>query len=159
MFSKNWRKKNFVAALTCLCLVTNLLGPNLLMANGPCSGANDAKGPCTDTGRYTSTGIGNGACGRCGPRVFTYAGGSCSGTSNSSSNDCNGCTTRWSTVTYNYAPTPVGSIAFAGCSVNFAACLSAAGVIATSTAGLGAGAGAICVCARMPDSVQSQFDC
>ena len=122
MYFRNWQKA--ISALTCLCLVANLVGPNALLADssGPsspgaaiCSGGNNSRGPCTDPGTFTSVGIGNGSGGMCGNIVWIYSGGTCAGTDNFSGNNCNECTITPKMITYTYTSTPVGALAMAGC--------------------------------------------
>ena len=88
-----------------------------------CPGANDAYGPCSDTGGTTSTG-GNGWCGACTALVTVYIGGNCSGGAGSGAFNCNDCATSWKTHSQPYTSTPRGAIATAACYSAWLACLA-----------------------------------
>lgn len=94
---------------------------------------NDSHGPCTDPHTYTGGGVGNGICGRCGNKVYTYTGGSCSGT-NGGDPDCRNYTVP-ATATYNFVSTPVGSLTYAACLAVYVACLTADGALAAGVCG------------------------
>jgi hypothetical protein len=72
-----------------------------------------ACGPCTDSHGGSWSGVGNGACGRCGTRTYTFSSGSCQNTNSSSCSDYN----KYATFTEEYESEPVGTIAYAACCV------------------------------------------
>jgi hypothetical protein len=80
-------------------------------------------GPCTDPHTFAVVGIGNGSCGACGGKIFTYNGGTCSGTGSGSPTCVSFTTTR--TYLENYLSTPVGGMVEAACTVALVACLAA----------------------------------
>lgn len=67
--------------------------------------------PCSDPHTGSWSGVGNGWCGRCGDRTYTFSSGSCASTGTP------GCTDSFKSATYTvpYDSEPVGSIAFAAC--------------------------------------------
>ncbi|KPK62192.1 hypothetical protein AMJ83_11490 [candidate division WOR_3 bacterium SM23_42] len=93
-----------------------------------------ACGPCTDPHTGSWSGIGNGWCGRCGDRTYTFSSGSCANTDTSECTDYN----KAATYTVPYDSEPVGSVAFAACVV---------ALIAGGAAGLAALIAAFPVCA------------
>jgi len=98
-------------------------------------GDNNACGPCNDPHNYTSSGVGNGICGRCGDKTYTYEGGSCQGTDNVDEFNCLD-TSYYTTYTANYESTPVGSLMFAVCLAALAACVIADGACFTLCGGV-----------------------
>lgn len=139
MFKRSFQK--WIVLVAIVCVVANLLpgyawvsialadtdGPGM-PNGGPRPGNNDAKGPCTDPGTATSSGIGNGYCGRCGNLTWTYTGGSCAGTSQAEANDCNDCNTP-TTFVQNFVSTPVGSLTYAACFAAGVACMTVSGIL------------------------------
>jgi hypothetical protein len=95
----------------------------------------NTKGPCTDPHTWTSSGVGNGICGRCGNMVFTYTGGSCAGTSNSGCPDCRNYVLSPAVFTWPFTSVPVGSLEYACCLSAYVACLGADGILSGGICG------------------------
>lgn len=104
----------------------------------PCGGTPNAKGPCTDPHIFTSSGVGNGACGRCGDVSYSYTGGACAGTHPIEGNNCTNCTRDPKVVTRQYLSTPVGSLMYAGCLATVTLCVGGASTVTAL------GCGAVC---------------
>jgi len=108
---------------TSLVVFADLSGPGTPSQTG-CPYAANRKGPCTDPCTYSSHGAGNGLCGTCGNITYSYAGGSCTGTSSNPENNCAHCT-RPKDTTRIYESEAAGYVWLAGC-------LTAAGVCAVA---------------------------
>jgi hypothetical protein len=93
----------------------------------------DKHGPCTDPHTYTGSGIGNGYCGRCGNKVWTYSGGTCQGTD---PGDFNCYEANYpTTITDFFVSTPVGTLAFVACFAGYALCLGGCGILDAGVCG------------------------
>lgn len=104
-------------------------GPGEPGAFGGCPGNDDAIGPCSDPNDYTSSGVGNGLCGRCGDMTYSYIGGSCTGQDQVEQNNCNDCTLSPKTFVRNYESTPVGSLEYAAQYAVWIACVATSGAV------------------------------
>jgi len=80
-----------------------------------------ACGPCTDPHTGSWSGVGNGWCGRCGDRTYTFSSGSCADTDSSACTD----STKAATYTVPYDSEPVGTIAYVLCVAARVVCLAA----------------------------------
>ena len=132
---RTWRFRGPVA----LIMSAALLMSGVQIEAGGCSGANNAYGPCSDTGATTDSG-GPGWAGACDDMFLVFVGGNCSGGAGSGGFNCTDCTVQPKTMMQKFASSSVGSVQVAACYASWVVCCSA-----------GAGAcGAACTAACSP---------
>lgn len=149
-----------VALLMNSAYITNVLADTNGSVSPPSNpGICDEHGPCTDDHDFSSSGNGNGWCGKCGPKYYTYNGGSCAGTDYGGYN-CYDWNVN-SLITQYYYSTAASTAEMIACGIAGVACYTAGdistiisaigcwGSCATSWSGLTSAACAACLMANI----------